>query len=571
MKQVLQMVLVSAVTLHNSFAQISPEQAYVKRLVNFFEIPATKADEESWVGALKIVVDTTNSKDDRNEAFKKFFTTLAYKIKKDTAGFFPRNWARNIPALTHGLRSSILESPQKRNNTPDDEFGRLERVGSGGKTILFIGDVAASGSWHYKALGRLLEKDFSMYIATIPGLGNTAPYALPDKFDPQNQQWLTNLQKATLKVIRNNKLKDVILVGVNSGAYTAVQVALLNPALVDRVILMNGLVSMPLNSAANPEQLATPAERLQRNGFNYANFVSSLIGTSTTVSTNIPPAMQQVLMNQSQYYSKDSIAYKALYEEIKALNPSTTRRYFIELGVTDLTASLAKLNRPTLIIPAIHDEKSSTKTLVAAGQWQEILARYPSLPLTIVPFYDTRASIAADAPEEAAAAIKAFSKGQPVKSKPKLIPGNRESKVQQHSFEVNKCKVVVEYGSPQVKGREVWGKLIPFDKVWRAGANEATTISFSKDVLIGGKSLKAGTYSFFLLPQSKDKMTVIFNKITHQWGTFTYHSEFDALRVEVTAHSIVAEEELSFKSKLDGKHAIVSLNWADVSIPFHVR
>jgi len=93
--------------------------------------------------------------------------------------------------------------------------------------------------------------------------------------------------------------------------------------------------------------------------------------------------------------------------------------------------------------------------------------------------------------------------------------------------------IAVDYGSPSVKGRVVWGGLEPYDKVWRAGANEATTVEFSKNVSINGKSLDAGKYGFFIIPREKGKWTVIFNKTSEQWGAFSYDSSFDALRVDV--------------------------------------
>jgi hypothetical protein len=75
----------------------------------------------------------------------------------------------------------------------------------------------------------------------------------------------------------------------------------------------------------------------------------------------------------------------------------------------------------------------------------------------------------------------------------------------------------VTFGSPAVKGRPIWGGLVPYDKAWRAGADEATLFTTDKDITINGKKLAAGTYSLFLIP-TKDKWTYIFNSQTGQWG-----------------------------------------------------
>src|SRR4051812_3645735 len=77
---------------------------------------------------------------------------------------------------------------------------------------------------------------------------------------------------------------------------------------------------------------------------------------------------------------------------------------------------------------------------------------------------------------------------------------------------VDDVVVTVNYGSPSVKGRKIWGRLVPYNQVWRTGANEATTFSVSKDVLVEGKPLAAGTYGLFTIPGEND-WTVIFNKV----------------------------------------------------------
>lgn len=92
--------------------------------------------------------------------------------------------------------------------------------------------------------------------------------------------------------------------------------------------------------------------------------------------------------------------------------------------------------------------------------------------------------------------------------------------------------ITVSYHRPAAKGREIWGSLVPDDAIWRAGANENTTLEFTRDVKIEGQKLRAGKYGFFILP-SKGKATVIFSKNNSSWGHFTYNQKEDALRVEV--------------------------------------
>ena len=103
---------------------------------------------------------------------------------------------------------------------------------------------------------------------------------------------------------------------------------------------------------------------------------------------------------------------------------------------------------------------------------------------------------------------------------------------------INGTKVMIDYGAPSVKGRTIWGSLEKYGQVWRAGANENTTISFDKDVKIGGQSLAAGKYGFFLIPNENGEWVAIFSKKNDAWGAFSYSEADDALRLTVQAESV---------------------------------
>ena len=98
--------------------------------------------------------------------------------------------------------------------------------------------------------------------------------------------------------------------------------------------------------------------------------------------------------------------------------------------------------------------------------------------------------------------------------------------------EINGVVVRINYCAPSVKGRKIWGELVPYDKIWRAGANEATTMEFGKDISIQNNKLPAGKYSFFVIP-NKEKCTLIFNNDFKQWGSYNYSMDKDQLRIDV--------------------------------------
>ncbi len=131
--------------------------------------------------------------------------------------------------------------------------------------------------------------------------------------------------------------------------------------------------------------------------------------------------------------------------------------------------------------------------------------------------------------------------------------------------------VTITYSRPGVKGRTIWGDLVPYDKVWRTGANEATIVTFSRDVTIDGKPLQAGTYSLHTLP-GKTSWTVIFNKKADQWGSYDYDAAQDALRFEVTPATGPMVEWMTFSFPDVGTDsAVVELAWEKLRVAFTIR
>lgn len=136
---------------------------------------------------------------------------------------------------------------------------------------------------------------------------------------------------------------------------------------------------------------------------------------------------------------------------------------------------------------------------------------------------------------------------------------------------VGNTDIRIIYSRPGVKGRTIWGGLVPYDVVWRAGANEATKFIFSTNVTINGKLLKAGSYSFFTIPGKKE-WTIIFNKVANQWGAFEYNEAEDALRIKVKPEKGSNVEWLLYSAnKISDTAAIIKLEWEKLKIPFKVE
>lgn len=136
-------------------------------------------------------------------------------------------------------------------------------------------------------------------------------------------------------------------------------------------------------------------------------------------------------------------------------------------------------------------------------------------------------------------------------------------------FTENGLNVELAYCQPKKKGREIFGKLVPYGKVWRTGANAATKITFGQDVQVGDKKVKKGTYALFTIPQ-KDKWTVILNATAEQWGAFFYEEAKDVMRTEVTAQAGKAEVEafvMSFVKIDKGANLVLAWDKTEVIIP----
>ncbi|WP_432670809.1 DUF2911 domain-containing protein [Flavobacterium sp. SM2513] len=132
---------------------------------------------------------------------------------------------------------------------------------------------------------------------------------------------------------------------------------------------------------------------------------------------------------------------------------------------------------------------------------------------------------------------------------------------------INGAAVTINYSSPSVKNRAIWGELVPFGKIWRAGANEATTIEASEDLIIEGQKLPAGKYSFFVIPE-KTEATIIFNKVAKQSGTSKYNEAEDVFRVKVKPQPRKEKAESLVYTISANK---IVLSWDNWDIPMKVK
>ena len=129
--------------------------------------------------------------------------------------------------------------------------------------------------------------------------------------------------------------------------------------------------------------------------------------------------------------------------------------------------------------------------------------------------------------------------------------------------------ITVKYHRPLVNGRKIWGGLVPYGKVWRAGADENTTTELSDDVSVEGKPLPKGVYGLHMIP-NQDSWTVIFSKTNTAWGSYSYDQKEDALRVDVKPRPLAEQKEaLEFEFEdLKPTSTAVTPKWEKLGVPF---
>jgi hypothetical protein len=130
--------------------------------------------------------------------------------------------------------------------------------------------------------------------------------------------------------------------------------------------------------------------------------------------------------------------------------------------------------------------------------------------------------------------------------------------------------ITINYHRPLTNGRQIWGKVVPYGQVWRAGANENTEITFTDPVTIEGQPLDKGTYGLHMIP-GENEWTVIFSKTSTAWGSFSYKQDEDALRVTVKPQAAEMHDALTYDfDDVRPDSTVVTMRWEKVGVPFKV-
>ena len=468
-----------------------------------------------------------------------------------------------------------LTLPEPRGRA-SGRYLHVQTRGSGPTPLLLISDFGVDGGALYDSFARRQGSAYTMHIVTLPYAGAARPLPWPEKVAFAERPWLTAIERELLALLDEPRMKGVTVIGTSAGGYFAARLALERPQRVHRVVLVHALVSSPLRALSDPDAPATLEQRLQR-----VRSISPAPQLFPVAPLPPPDELRRLIADPGSTHpsARDWMAFAVkdpavsrawTYAALSGGFFVPSMEYMFELMSTDLSEPLRALSVPMLAMGCWHDEGSPAQSPPSLSQWEEVKLLHPQIPLTVAAFDDTRAYVSADAPEEFDRALADFLAGRAVRGKSGYhLP--RTSPRASATLSVAGTEVQVAYGRPAVKERKVWGELVPNGRVWRAGANEATTFTFGGDVLVEGRALPAGTYTFFVVP-GEDDWTLIFNRVPRQWGAFSYNPAFDALRFTARPAETAHQEHLRYDVEPDGANAArVSLAWEKRRVSFRIE
>jgi pimeloyl-ACP methyl ester carboxylesterase len=569
-----------ALTSLTALAQNAPEsreaaKAWAAEYVRFFKVESklTPQDVDRLIEIRMKLYAPTSSLEDRQAAMKEF-GMLLFRVAGTTPAppeaFYAR-FGENQGRLFHQL---MTDPNAKRvdKTTPLGQLGQVEKRGRGPIPMILIADVRTDWTIYQSFIDRNADR-YTMYAVTLAGYGGTPAPPKSGVVDLAATPWWDGAEKGVLDLIEKNKLDRPAVIGLGVSSYLAARLAIDHPNRIRSAVMLDGVAYVPFRSLANPDLPASLAERpavLQRQP-GAIGMIQEMM-PPRTFSREAAEARVKALPAPQLTANVHDIERGRAIAISSAINTDPrSYRYISETYGADLTPALKDLKTPLLAIAAVHDDNSPGQGGNNPSVWYEMKLKYPSIPLTAISFEDTRSYLHEEAPAELDRAIEAFLAGKPVVGKTGMSMASRPSPRGEVAQQVGAVKVELTYGRPQVNKRQVWGQLVPWNRLWRAGANESTYISFNSDVQIEGRKLAAGSYGLFAIP-TENEWTIIFNRVPGQWGAFYYNPEFDALQVKVKPQTAEHEEWLSYGFEMVSPNAAnVVLRWEKLKVAFKVE
>jgi pimeloyl-ACP methyl ester carboxylesterase len=371
---------------------------------------------ELWTGAARPGL----SSDERAAAFGDLYLQFK-KLRGVDYGGRPQAVAGLARAAANLFQSGCrldLRLPEPR-GAIDGDYIHVETAGRGRVPLLLIADAGVDGMELYRSFVERNRDRYRFQVVTLPGAGSARPQPWPELFDVTRRPWLNNIEQSLVRLVDKGERGRLVVVGTAVGGYFAARLALLRPERIRAAVLVGAQVNVPVPSPSAPERPATLQERLAlMKGYAPSPqlFPSAEAPRDPAEIKRLlddPSNTNPIVKNWMAFAVKDEALSKRW--SVEALSSGFFMRgirYGAELQTTDLTEEFARLSTPTLAMSATPDAKSPLAgRAVGVAQWAEIKRLYPSIPLTLAAFADTRSYISEERPEEFDRALNDFLSG----------------------------------------------------------------------------------------------------------------------------------------------------------------
>lgn len=323
--------------------------------------------------------------------------------------------------LAQALASGGESRPISTTPMPLGRLGPVEKLGTGPVPLVLIADYGTDWTLYREFMERNADR-YTMYAVTMPGFGNSAAPPRSATLDVAKTPWFDGVERGVLDLIAKNRIDRPFVLGTQVGAYVAIRLALDHPDRVRGVVALNALVSMPYRTPSNPDAPLTldarrrlVVTRPEMTGL-LSEFLPTAVPSPAAMEKQFDQLPERVRDLLAAFNTRDATRGRGLVVDFYAKADPRVFRYLSELNATDLAEDLGRLSVPLLVIPSLQDDAAPSQDGPGLAQWTEVRLRYPSIPLTVVPFADTRPYAVYDAPEDLDRAVAAFVAGKPVTS-----------------------------------------------------------------------------------------------------------------------------------------------------------
>jgi len=474
------------------------------------------------------------------------------------------SWTLALVVALASLSSAPLPAESRQTMVPDTlapvpGLGSVLRWDKGPRSIVLISSLAGEAGL-LESLAEALGSGNTVYAVSLPGLGGSTPLA------DAGDSWWSTVGQGVRALVEREGLSDPWLVGeLESGSVVFDLLTTDADSFAGGVVLNTMLgSSYMLYSPLDPVAALPRTQRAQQ-------LESVLSGFSEAEQPSLRRRPAELWSHTYVRFDED---VERLANSLTRPHPSVRRRFLRELFSTESSSLIRQLQSPLLAVLSIPDPSSplaGAGSEFFAGEWVDA-ATSAGGRVRVAVLRDRRQLLSLDDPETVAELIRAFIRDPNSDTTPTSPPAPNSlapSGARSVSAMIGATDVRVDYSSPAARGRAVFGALVPFDRIWRAGANASTRISFDRPILFGDTIVPPGAYSLYVLPREHGAWDVALHRRSPDFGTyvFFYDTAGEVARTQSLPTSAPVTEYLTYEVTPTGlDRGVLALRWDTLQI-----